>query len=164
MVPTPPPNPSPSQNPNPNTKANPNPTPDANANPVPNANPSSRALTLAEIFLPLTQDGRVGSRHISTYLALLQCQERFLRTYAAGHGQQRASAPAQAHGQAPAQSAPTARLGPFYIHRDEIMRLAKIQGRNTYYRTMSELDAWGYIEYWPSRRSNGATKVFLPLP
>jgi len=121
----------------------------------------SHSPTLAELFHPLTQDGRVGARHMCIYLALLQCRERYLRTYAPA--QPPRPVPAQAPARVPAP-APTGRPGPFYIHRDEIMRLAKIQGPNTYYRTMSELDAWGYIEYWPSRRSKGATKVFLPLP
>ena len=121
---------------------------------------SASAPTLTELFHALQQDGRVGSRHISTYLALLQCRERHLRALVQRNATANTSAPITP---APQPVSPVAQTRPFYIHRDEIMRLAKIQGRNTYYRIMSELDAWGYIEYWPSRRSKGASKVFLPL-
>lgn len=89
--------------------------------------------TLNEIFHLLIDDRRIGSRHISVFLALLQLKER------------------------------EPREGPFYIRREEVMRFGKIQGRTTYYRVMGELDAWGYIEYWPSCRNEGRTKVFLPV-
>ena len=84
-----------------------------------------------ELFGPLVEDGRVGSRHISTFLALLQLRER--------HGGP----------------------GPFFIKRGEIMRMGKLKGEGTYYRVMRELDEWGYIEYWPSNRKEGRSKVFL---
>ena len=155
---------------------------------------STSAPTLTELFHSLQQDGRVGSRHISTYLALLQCRERHIHALVQRHEAGSSTSPASPTSQGrptlapsgrpeppapvptgpnsraanPASPAPpvtpSAQTRPFYIYRDEVMRLAKIQGRNTYYRIMSELDAWGYIEYWPSRRSKGATKVFLPSP
>ena len=89
--------------------------------------------TLNELFYLFAADRRIGSRHISIFVALWLCKER------------------------------ENRVGPFYIRREEVMRLGKIQGRNTYYRVMGELDTWGYIEYWPSCRKEGRTKVFLPV-
>lgn len=89
--------------------------------------------TLNELFHCLVEDRRIGSRHISIFLALLQCRER------------------------------EAVKGPFYIRKEELMRLGKIQGVSTYYTIMKDLDRWGYIEYWPSYRSEGRSKVYLPV-
>jgi hypothetical protein len=75
----------------------------------------------------------VGPSHISMYLALLQCKERINKEM------------------------------PFLIRRDELMRLSKIQSRTRYYGIMKELDEWGYIEYWPSYKNAGKSKVFVPV-
>jgi hypothetical protein len=48
---------------------------------------------------------------------------------------------------------------PFVIRRAELMRLAKIQGKTTYFRVMKELAEWGYIEYWPSMAKKGKSRV-----
>jgi hypothetical protein len=51
----------------------------------------------------------------------------------------------------------------FCICREEVMRLAKIRGRTTYYKTLRELAAWGHVVYL-SRRSRYGSKVSLSEP
>jgi hypothetical protein len=48
---------------------------------------------------------------------------------------------------------------PFVIRRAELMRLAKVRGKTTYFRMMRELAEWGYIEYWPSVAREGKSRV-----
>jgi hypothetical protein len=45
------------------------------------------------------------------------------------------------------------------IRREELIRLAKVEGKTTYYRVMRDLARWGYVEYRPSRDSEGRSKV-----
>jgi hypothetical protein len=80
---------------------------------------------IGELLAPLVGDDRVGPVHVCLYLAVLQCGER--------------------------QSA----TAPFLIRREELMRLAKIRGKRTYFRVMGELAEFGYIDYWPSRDKGG---------
>jgi hypothetical protein len=87
---------------------------------------------LSELLHPLLRDGRIGPAHISLYLAILQCKERVDKEM------------------------------PFLIRREELMRLGKIRARTTYYRLLRDLDQWGHIEYWPSYKSAGKSKVFIP--
>ena len=47
----------------------------------------------------------------------------------------------------------------FFITRGELMRLARIQGRTTYFKVMKELAEWGYISYEPSKDPAGRGKV-----
>jgi hypothetical protein len=84
---------------------------------------------IGELLAPLVGDDRVGPVHVCLYLAIVQCRER--------------------------QSA----AAPFYIRREELMRLAKIQGRTTYFRVMRELAEWGFVGYWPSRDKGGRCRV-----
>ncbi|GGB20147.1 hypothetical protein [Puia dinghuensis] len=51
------------------------------------------------------------------------------------------------------------RKGWFHIQRDEVMRLAKIKGRRTYYRVMGELAEIGFVEYWASRNGKSGSRV-----
>lgn len=50
----------------------------------------------------------------------------------------------------------------FVVCREEVMRLAKIQGRTTYYRVMKDLAKWEYIEYRPGV-GKGKSEVGLRL-
>jgi hypothetical protein len=84
---------------------------------------------IGELLAPLVGDDRVGPVHVCLYLAILQCGER--------------------------QPVAT----PFFIRREELMRLAKIRGKTTYFRVMGELAKWGYVEYWPSRDKGGRSKI-----
>jgi hypothetical protein len=36
------------------------------------------------------------------------------------------------------------------FRREEVMRLAKVKGKTTYFRVMKDLGKWGYIDYKPS--------------
>jgi hypothetical protein len=83
---------------------------------------------IRELLSPLVGDDRVGPVHVCLYLAILQYGER--------------------HSAA----------APFYIRRGELMRLAKIRGKTTYFRVMGELAEWGYIEYRPSRDKGGRSR------
>jgi hypothetical protein len=74
---------------------------------------------LARLLKPLAKDGRVGPVHLCVYLALVMCM------------------------------GPGMGSGRWVIRREEVMRLAKIKGRTTYYRVMKDLVKWGYIEYRP---------------
>jgi hypothetical protein len=84
---------------------------------------------IEELLAPLVRDDRVGPVHVCLYLAILQYGER--QDLAA----------------------------PFFIRREELMRLAKIRGKTTYFRVMGELATWGYVEYWPSRDKGGRSRV-----
>jgi hypothetical protein len=84
---------------------------------------------IGELLAPLVGDDRVGPVHVCLYLAILQCGER--------------------------QPVAT----PFFIRREELMRLAKIRGKTRYCRVRGELAKWGYLEYWPSRDKGGRSRV-----
>src|SRR5579862_3379889 len=47
----------------------------------------------------------------------------------------------------------------FYIRREELMRMAKIRGKTTYFRVIGELAKWGFIGYWPSRDKGERSSV-----
>jgi replication initiation and membrane attachment protein DnaB len=91
-----------------------------------------------ELFPPLTgfykaiaDDTRIGATHISLYMALLQ------------------------------QWNLSGGLNPIKIHRHEIMKVAKINARDTYNRCMNNLKEFGYIQYEPS--SNGSVQSLVIL-
>jgi hypothetical protein len=84
---------------------------------------------IGELLAPLVGDDRVGPVHVCLYLAILQFGER------------------------------QGLAAPFYIRREELMRLAKIRGKTTYFRVMGELAKWGYVEYWPSWDKGGRSRV-----
>jgi len=77
--------------------------------------------SLVQLLEPLTKDARLGAVHISFYVALLQCRE--------------------AQGGA----------GPIFLDRKEVMRLARIQGKTTYYKVLQELVEYGVVQYRPCR-------------
>lgn len=74
---------------------------------------------LRALMGPLVEDARVGPVHVCMYLALVLCRRG---------------------GDA---------SGSWGVRRAEVMRLAKIRGKTTYYRVMKDLVRWGYIEYRP---------------
>lgn len=85
--------------------------------------------TVGKLLAPLVADKRVGPVHVCMWLAIWQCGER------------------QAQG------------GWMVIRREELMRLAKMEGKTTYYRVMGDLARWGYIGYRPSRSKRGESRV-----
>lgn len=91
-----------------------------------------------ELFPPLSlfykaiaDDSRLGSTHISLYMALLQ------------------------------QWNIKGGVNPVYISRTEIMKIAKINARQTYNRCMNNLEEFGYIKYEPSLNGSVKSRVIL---
>jgi replication initiation and membrane attachment protein DnaB len=91
-----------------------------------------------EVFPPLTnfytaiaEDPRIGTSHVSTYLALLQ------------------------------QWNVKGSVNPFQIERTTIMKIAKINARQTYNRCMKDLQAFGYLVYTPSVNASTPSSVYL---
>jgi len=79
----------------------------------------------------IKQDGRISSVHISLYVSLL-------REW-------------QLQGE----------LKIIQVTRDEMMQSAKISAYRTYYRSMKELQRYGYIKYIPSPNPKIKTEVCL---
>lgn len=48
---------------------------------------------------------------------------------------------------------------PIYIHRNEIMKMAKIHSLTTYTKCIRELQKWQYIDYQPSHNPITGTKI-----
>lgn len=93
-----------------------------------------------ELFPPLTafyntisRDARIGTTHISLYMALLQ-------QWNLNNGE-----------------------NPILIERDEVMKAAKISSRHTYNRCINDLHNYDYIIYNPSVNSSVATKIIINL-
>lgn len=84
---------------------------------------------MGKLLAPLVADKRVGPVHVCLYLAIWQCGER------------------------------QGIDGFIAIRREELMRLAKMTGKTTYYRVMGDLTRWGYVEYTPSRDKGGGSRV-----
>lgn len=91
-----------------------------------------------ELFPPLSffykaiaDDTRIGTTHISLYMALLQ------------------------------QWNLSGGLNPVEVRRSALMKLAKINARHTYNRCMNSLEEYGYIKYLPSVNSFVPSKVFI---
>ncbi|MEJ7831218.1 MAG: hypothetical protein WKF91_23635 [Segetibacter sp.] len=91
-----------------------------------------------ELFIPLTNfyeaiedDVRIGTTHISLYIALLQ------------------------------QWNINGGINPIQIVRSEIMKAAKISARCTYNKCINNLQEFGYITYQPSRNPFICSTVFL---
>lgn len=81
----------------------------------------------------IEEDGRIGPTHISLYLALVVYSQR--QDYAAA----------------------------FFIDRVAIMKLAKINSRQTYNRRMNEIYEYGYIIYTPSSNPNISSQVCFKI-
>ena len=91
-----------------------------------------------ELFPPLTnfytaiaEDPRIGTTHVSIYLALLQ------------------------------QWNVNGGVNPFQIERTAVMKIAKINARHTYNRCMNDLKAFGYLAYTPSANGSSPSSVYL---
>jgi hypothetical protein len=88
----------------------------------------------------LVTDSRIGPVHVSFYVALWWC------------GQEADASGGPWRGMAPTQ---------FGIRKEVVMKRAKIQGSTTYYKTLKELDQWGFIEYVGLKKRFGGSKVVL---
>lgn len=49
----------------------------------------------------------------------------------------------------------------FIVIRDEVMKLSKIASKSTYHRCLKQLDAWKYIQYFPSHNSFKGSRITL---
>ena len=77
------------------------------------------------------EDPRIGPAHISLYIALLHL-------YGLGAGK-----------------------NPLPIQRRQIMPLAKISSRSTYYKCIRDLHDFGYIKYRPSCDLEEGSAIFM---
>lgn len=86
---------------------------------------------LSDFFAAIEKDGRVGVAHIGVYAALLQCWKSKDFT------------------------------DPLVVFSHEIMHLAKICSRDTYFRCVKELSDYGYITYMPSYKRNRGSSIYF---
>ena len=86
---------------------------------------------LTEFFEAIETDVRIGTTHISLYMALLQ-------QWNLKGGE-----------------------NPVTIERVPIMKAAKINARYTYNKCINNLQDYGYIIYYPAVNSSEQSKVFL---
>ncbi len=90
-----------------------------------------QAQQLSEFFRAIEQDGRIAPTHISIYMALLH--------YCAEHQFQ----------------------NPIAVFSYEIMKIAKISTRSTYYKGVRDLNDFGYILFQSTRKRNQGSKIYL---
>jgi hypothetical protein len=88
---------------------------------------------LSDFFSAIEKDPRISITHIGIYAALLQCWKNH-----------NCSNPVRANSK-------------------EIMQLAKITGRGTYFKIIKELSNYGYINYVPSNKRNRSSKFYVGL-
>lgn len=86
---------------------------------------------LTKFFKAISTDPRIGVSHISLYCALLQ------------------------------NCNDVNSETPLTIEKLELMRIAKISGRATYHKCLSDLHNCGYIKYQPSYDYRKKSKVYL---
>jgi hypothetical protein len=82
-------------------------------------------------YATIESDVRIGTSHISLYMALLHQYNLFGDSNSVE------------------------------ILRDDIMRLAKIYSRKTYHRCIRDLHEFGYIKYHPAINASVISKVIL---
>lgn len=51
----------------------------------------------------------------------------------------------------------------FYINRRDLMHVAKIGSKSTYHRCVTDLDAWGYLSYFPSHNPYKGSKIKMAI-
>jgi hypothetical protein len=86
---------------------------------------------LTSFFDAIREDNRIGTSHISLYMALFQF-------YNLNHFK-----------------------NPILINRNKVMETAKIYGLATYHKCIKDLTQYGYIEYLPSFNPATSTQVRL---
>lgn len=88
-------------------------------------------LCLTLFYEQAVDDPRIGTSHISLYMALLQhCKQ-------------------------------TGGTNPFPIYRDAVMKTAKINARYTYNKCINNLNDYGYISYVRSSNSSRQSTIRL---
>ena len=86
---------------------------------------------LTSFYLAIQEDNRIGTSHISLYMALFQIYNlnRF--------------------------------QSPVRVNRTILMQMAKISGLATYHKCIKDLAEFGYIKYQPSYNPGITSKVHL---
>jgi hypothetical protein len=51
----------------------------------------------------------------------------------------------------------------FFVNRRELMRVAKIGSKSTYHRCVTDLDAWNYLDYFPSNNPYKGSKIKMSI-
>src|SRR5437867_444342 len=87
--------------------------------------------SLSKFFAAIENDPRISITHIGIYAALLQYWKKHEYN------------------------------NPVQVQSREIMELAKISGRATYFKVIKGLNEYGYIRYEPSFKRNQRSKVYL---
>lgn len=90
-----------------------------------------RLQLLCDFFDAIEKDGRIGSTHICIYTALLNHRAK--------------------HGFA----------NPIHVFSHEVMKVAKIASRMTYYKCIGDLNAYGYIIYQHSFKKTKASTIYF---
>lgn len=88
-------------------------------------------MPLTIFYRSIESDARIGTVHISLYMALLQ------------------------------QWNLNGGANPVAVNRTPVMKAAKISARRTYNRCMNDLADFGYISYTPSKNASGPGVVHL---
>jgi hypothetical protein len=89
---------------------------------------------LSDFLSRVQQDGRIGSTHIAIYVALWK--------YWLNEGF----------------------ANPIHVFSRDIMQIAKVSWRNTFYNCVSDLDQYGYIRYEPSNNKKTGSMIYFPDP
>lgn len=51
----------------------------------------------------------------------------------------------------------------FFINRQELMNASKIGSKGTYHKCLKDLDAWGYLDYFPSNNSFKGSSIRMHI-
>ena len=86
---------------------------------------------LTSFYSAIKSDPRIGTTHISLYMALFQFYNLNRLT------------------------------NPILITRTAVMEVAKISGLATYHKCMKDLVEYGYIQYQPSYNPSISSRVYL---
>lgn len=86
---------------------------------------------LTDFFEAIRKDGRIGSTHICIYAALLKIR------------------------------ADKGFSNPIKVYSREVMEIAKISWRNTFYTCVHDLSDYGYIRYHASNKKNEGSSIYF---
>lgn len=86
---------------------------------------------LTDFYTAITQDSRIGTTHISLFMALLQ-------QWNLNKGE-----------------------NPIFIERENVMKAAKISSRHTYNQCINDLHKYNYIIYKPSVNASVQTEIII---
>lgn len=91
-----------------------------------------RSKPLSDFLSQVEHDGRIGPTHIAIYVALWKFRVN------------------------------VEFANPIQVYSRDIMLIAKISWRNTFYNCVRDLDRYGYIRYEPSKNRKAGSIVYFP--